>query len=78
MTADASDHVTLVEVLELTRPREEFAAAARVFARRLEAEGVAALVRLQFYASETSTEAGALLTFSDREMVMRHIETITA
>jgi hypothetical protein len=45
--SSASEHVILVEVLELTRPLEEFAAAVRAAARRLEAEGVEELVTLQ-------------------------------
>ncbi len=44
MRSPASEHVTLVEILELTRPFEEFAAAVRAAARRLEAEGIKELV----------------------------------
>jgi hypothetical protein len=73
----ASEHVTLVEILELTRPFEEFAHAVRAAARRLETEGVEALVTLQFYATPGSTEVGAILTFADRDQVMEHIEMIT-
>ena len=50
MRTPASEHVTLVEVLELTQPFEEFAAAVRAAARRLELEGIKELVTLQFYA----------------------------
>src|SRR5215213_2516329 len=77
MKPPTSEHVTLVEVLELTRPFEEFAAAVRALARRLEAEGVRELVTLQFYADPGSTEAGAILTFADRDRVMEHIDMIT-
>ena len=73
----ASEHDTLVEVLELTRPLEEFAHAVRAAAQRLETKGVKALVTLQFYATPESTEVGAILTFADRERVMEHIEMIT-
>jgi hypothetical protein len=66
MRTPASEHVTLVEVLELTRPFEEFAAAIRAAARRLEAEGIKELVTLQFYADPGSTEVGAILTVADR------------
>ena len=38
MKAPAGEQVTLVEVLELTRPFEEFADAVRAAARRLEAK----------------------------------------
>jgi hypothetical protein len=64
-------------VLELTRPFEEFAAAVQAAARRLEAEGIDALVTLQFYADPGSTEVGAILTFADRNRVMEHIDMIT-
>ena len=76
-SSPASEHVTLVEILELTRPFEEFAHAVRAAARRLETEGVEALVTLQFYAPPAPTEVGAILTFADRDQIMEHIEMIT-
>jgi hypothetical protein len=76
-SSPASEHVTLVEILQLTRPFEEFAHAVRAAARRLETEGVEALVTLQFYATPASTEVGAILTFADRDQIMEHIEMIT-
>jgi hypothetical protein len=76
-SSPASEHVTLVEILELTRPFEEFAHAVRAAARRLETEGVEALVTLPFYATPASTEVGAILTFADRDQIMEHIEMIT-
>jgi hypothetical protein len=77
MKSPASAYVTLVEVLELTKPFEEFAAAIEAAAGRLHDEGVAELVTLQFYYDPRSTEAGAILTFSDRERIMDHIGMIT-
>src|SRR5215212_4320489 len=77
MRTPASEHVTLVEVLELTRPFEEFEAAVQAAARRLEAEGIDELVTLRFYADPGSTEAGAILTFSDRDRMAEHIGMIT-
>jgi hypothetical protein len=77
MTSPASQYVTLAEVLELTRPFEEFSAAAQAVARRLEAEGIRELVMLQFYGAPGSTEAGVVLTFSDRQKVMEHIRLIS-
>jgi hypothetical protein len=77
MKVPATEYVTLVEVMELTRPFEEFADAIEAAARRLEAEGVEELVALHFYGSPESTEAGAILTFSDRERVIDHIELIS-
>jgi hypothetical protein len=77
MKAPATDYVTLVEVLELTRPFEEFADAIRAAARRLETEGVQDLIALHFYGSPESTEAGAILVFSDRDRMIEHIEMIS-
>lgn len=74
MKSPASEHVTLVEILELTSPFEEFAAAVRAAARRLEAEEIKELVTLQFYAGPESTEVGAILTFADRSRIMEHID----
>jgi D-mannonate dehydratase len=75
--SNASEHVTLVEVLELTSTFEEFTAAIQAAARRLEAEGIQELVTLQFYATPGSAEVGALLTFADRSRIMEHIDMIT-
>jgi hypothetical protein len=77
MRPNASEHVTLVEVLELTTTFEDFTAAIQAAARRLEAEGIQELVTLQFYATPGSTEVGALLTFADRSRIMEHIDMIT-
>ena len=77
MRSDASEHVTLVEVLELTTTFEDFTAAIQAAARRLEAEGIQELVTLQFYATPGSAEVGALLTFTDRSRIMEHIDMIT-
>jgi hypothetical protein len=78
MESPAAEHVTLVEVMELTSSLEEFADAVRAVARRLEAEGVEGLVTLQFYATPGSPEAGAILTFSDRTRIMDHMNMVTA
>lgn len=77
MKAQASECVTLVEVLELTVPYEEFTSAIGAASRRLEAEGVRELVAVHFYGSPESTEAGAILTFSDRDRMIDHIEMIS-
>jgi hypothetical protein len=77
MKAPATEYVTLVEVMELTRPFEEFADAIEAASRRLEAEGVRELVAVNFYGSPESTEAGAILTFSDRERIIDHIGMIS-
>ena len=78
MNSSASEHVTLVEVLELTKSFAEYATASQALARRLETEGVKALVTLQFYANPESSELGAILTFSDRTQMMQHINMMKA
>jgi hypothetical protein len=77
MKAPAAQYVTLVEVMELTRSFEEFADAIEAASRRLETEGVEELVAVHFYGSPESTEVGAILTFSDRERMIDHIEMIS-
>ena len=77
MKRPAGDHVTLVEVLELTRPFEEFADAVGAALRRLEAEGVQELMTVQFYAEQGSTQVGAILTFSDRERMIEHMGMVS-
>lgn len=77
MKAPASEYVTLVEVLELTVPYEEFAQAVGAATRRLEAEGVRELVTVHFYGNPGSTEVGAILTFSNRERMIEHIGMIS-
>ena len=77
MRSPASDYVTLVEVFELTRPFEEFEAAVQAATQRLETEGIQELVMVQFYAKPDSSEAGALLSFADRSMVIQHMNMIS-
>jgi hypothetical protein len=77
MRLEADRYVTLVEVLELRVPYEEFAEAVGAVARRLESEGMRELVALHFYGSRASTEVGAILTFSDRGRMIEHIEMIS-
>jgi hypothetical protein len=76
MKQAAHEYVTLAEVLEITGPFEQFAAAVDACVRRLEAEGVRELVTIQFYANPGSPEVGALLTFADRERVVEHLNLI--
>ena len=77
MRLEAGRYVTLVEVLELTVPYEEFLEVVGAAARRLEAEGVRELVAVHFYGDPGSTEVGTILTFSDRERVIEHIDMIS-
>lgn len=74
----AREYVTLVEVLELVRPFKEFQAAVQAATRRLESEGVRALVTCQFYVHPGSTEIGVILTFADPSKMIEHINMITA
>jgi hypothetical protein len=78
MKLPPSEYVTLVEVLERTCSFEDFSMIAQAAVRRLESEGVRALVSVQFYANPDSTEVGAILTFADRAAMMQHINMITA
>ena len=50
MGLEAGRYVTLVEVLELSVPYDEFSEAVGAAARRLEAEGVRELVAVHFMA----------------------------
>jgi hypothetical protein len=77
MKPQPGEYVTLIEVMELTSPFEQFTKAIRAAAARLEAEGVEQLVTLQFYAAPGSNEVGAILTFSDCTRVVEHINMIT-
>ena len=70
--------MTLVEVLERTVAYVEFEEAARAATERLEAEGVRELVSVNFYAEPGSAEAGAILTFSDRERMLEHMDMVSS
>ncbi len=74
----AAEYVTLVEILELTAPYEEFEAAASAAVRRLEVEGIRELVSIRFCGGPESTEIGAILTFSDRERMIRHMNMVSS
>lgn len=49
MSSSAHSSITIVEVLELIRPYDEFVAVIEAAVRRLEVEGIAELVRGLFY-----------------------------
>ena len=72
----AADYVTLVEVLELLGPFEEFAAAVGAMVQRVEAEGVRELVNVRFYGDAGSSEVGVILTFSDRGRMIDHMNMV--
>ena len=71
------DYVTLVEALEITAPYEEFEEAIRATTERLEAEGVRELVSVNFYMEPGSTQAGAILIFSDSEAMLEHMDRVS-
>ena len=73
----ADRDVTLVEVLELTAPFEEFERAISAAVRRLETDGVRELVTIQFYAGAESTEIGVVITFSDRDRMIDHMNMVS-
>src|SRR5262245_29761826 len=58
-------------------PFEQFATAVQAAVQRLEAEGIQELVSVQFYSRPGSTEVGAVITFSDRNRVIEHMNMIT-
>jgi len=73
----AAGDVTLVEVIELLVPLEEFERIVGAAIRRLEVEGVRELVTMQFYADPASNEAGAIITFSERARMIDHMNMIS-
>jgi hypothetical protein len=72
------NYVTLVEKLEITAPYEEFEEATRAAVGRLEAEGVRELVSVNFYVEPGSTQAGAILIFSDSEAMLEHMDMVSS
>jgi hypothetical protein len=68
--------LTLVEVLTLRVPYEDFAAALGAALRRLEAEGLRQLVSAQFFLDSGNDEVGAVLSFSDHHRVIEHMHQI--
>ena len=78
MKKQATEYVTLVEVLEVTVPFEEFQSAIDAVANRLEAEGVKELVSINFYGESGSNEVGAILTFSDSESMLKHMAMVSS
>ncbi len=72
-----SDHVTLVEILELTRPYDEVVPFLSAAIRRLETEGVKALLSSQFYRNEAGTELGAVIRFANSSQMMEHVNMVS-
>jgi len=78
MEKQAAEYVTLVEAFEITAPYEEFEEAIRAATARLEAEGVRELVSVNFYMEPGSTQAGAILIFSDSEAMLEHMDKVSS
>ena len=78
MKKQATEYVTLVEMLEVTVPFEEFQSAIDAVAARLEAEGVKELVSINFYGEARSNEVGAILTFSDSKSMLKHMDMVSS
>jgi hypothetical protein len=78
MKKQATEYVTLVEVLERMVPLEEFREIVDAALGRLEAEGVRELVSINFYADPDSKEVGAILIFSDRGKMLDHMGMVSS
>ena len=78
MKKQATEYVTLVELLEVTAPLEQFQGAIDAVVDRLEAEGVKELVSINFYGESGSNEVGAILTFSDGGSMLRHMDMVSS
>ena len=78
MKKRATEYVTLVELLEVTAPFEEFQSAIDAVAERLEVEGVKELVSINFYGESGSNEVGAILTFSDSKSMLKHMDMVSS
>jgi len=78
MRKQAAEYVTLVEVLEVTAPFEEFQSTINAVVARLEEEGVRELVSMNFYGESGSNEVGAILTFSDSKSMLRHMNMVSS
>lgn len=78
MKKQATEYVTLVELLEVTAPFEEFQSAIDAVAERLETEGVKELVSINFYGEPGSNEVGAILMFSDSRSMLRHMAMVSS
>lgn len=73
----ASEYVTLVEILELTHPYEEFAPLIKRALERLAVEGVPALRSMHFFHDADKAQLGAVITFSSSEQIPAHTAMIS-
>ncbi len=77
LNSTPSEHVTLVEELELIGSFAEYTAVVESAVQRLATEGIKELVTLQFYTNPGHTKVGVIITFSDRDKVIDHIKLIS-
>ena len=73
----ARDYLTLVEILELTRPYEECAPIIQRVLDRLAVEGVPGLASMHFYHDAERAQLGAVITFSDSTQILAHTAMIS-
>jgi hypothetical protein len=78
MSTVARDYVTLVESFRLKGTFEEFEPLVTSLMQRLEREGVASLVSMQFYASDVPNEVGAVIRFSGPSQFTDHVTMISS
>jgi hypothetical protein len=78
VSSRTEDYVVLVEAFDLKCPLEEFHALVERVMRRLDAEGVDALVSMHFYAAGPEGPVGAVITFANATQMMEHVRMISA
>ena len=72
-----ASYLTLVEILEMTRPYEECAPIIRRVLDRLAVEGVPGLASMHFYHDAERAQLGAVITFSDASQILAHTAMIS-
>ncbi|WP_310488671.1 hypothetical protein [Chamaesiphon sp. VAR_69_metabat_338] len=77
LNSTSSEHVTLVEELELIGSFAEYKTVIESAVQRLATEGIKELITLQFYTNPRHTKVSVIITFSDRDKVMEHIKMIS-
>jgi hypothetical protein len=76
LNSTPSEHVTLVEELELIGSFAEYTTVIESAVQRLAAEGIEELITLQFYTNPGHTKVGIIITFSHRDRVIDHLKMI--
>lgn len=76
MTSNASEHVTLIERLELKVATEAFEEATIALCRRLETEDVPGLITYQFYYNSHTGEGWVIMTVVNGDVFVEYFERI--